>query len=170
MQSPFPSQCLCPSSVKCCWNSHRDRNFLLQFQGISLPRDTELQNSWLQVDLSVPAALWHLPGIPPRGLGCACASGPVWNPWIRWLLGGGQGQEEQELPWLGSVSRDGKLQGAQLRNCFSHPTSNQLLLEYRPTLGLRWKMCLIGKPFFFLIFFSCLMHIFVFKRTKPLTC
>lgn len=45
MQSPFTTQCLCHSSVKWCWNSHRGSNSLLQFQGISLPRDTELRNS-----------------------------------------------------------------------------------------------------------------------------
>lgn len=37
---------------------------------------------------------------------------------------------------------------AHSSNCFSHPTSNQLFLEYKPTLGLRWKRSLMRKKHF----------------------
>lgn len=134
-----------------------------------LPRDRSCRISWFQVDLSVPAALccqesplevWEVP-VPPDQSEICEFSDPA-----GWRMGtGGTG-----------ISLPGKcLQGWKApRNTahellYHHLTLNQLLSEYEPTLGLRWKMS-NKKTLFLPHFFSCLMHTLLFKRTKSLTC
>lgn len=140
-QSPWSTQCLCSSSEKCCWNSPRDSNSLLQFQGTPGYR-------WIH--------LFQLHSAARESLGCACASWPVWDLWVQWLCWVG----DRDIPdWDVSPGMESSKEHSPV-TASATPPQISCSWSTSPHLGSDGK-CLIRKQFFSLIFSPFYAHTFI---------
>lgn len=146
-QSPCSTQCLCSSSEKCCWNSPRDSNSLLQFQATPGYR-------WIH--------LFQLHSAARESLGWACASWPGWDLWVQWLCWVG----DRDIPdWDVSPGMESSKEHSPV-TASATPPQISCSWSTSPHLGSDGK-CLIRKPFFSLIFFPILCTHFYLRGQNP---